>query len=60
MAVVQRLLPEITSEDLEPAPSGAREETARMVNVCDAPSPAATASLNIGRLIVEKLATQFN
>ena len=74
--VLQRLLPEITSADLDPAPSGVRaqalgrdgnmvddfliQETDRMVNVCNAPSPAATASLNIGKLIVEKLATRFN
>ena len=35
-------------------------ETYRVVNVCNAPSPAATASLNIGRLIVEKLAERWN
>ena len=31
------------------------EEHGRVLNVCNAPSPAATASLNIGRLIVDKL-----
>ena len=73
--VLQRLLPEITSADLEPAPSGVRaqalarngtlvddflvQETGRIVNIGNAPSPAATASLNIGNLVVEKLATRF-
>jgi len=35
------------------------QESARIVNVGNAPSPAATASLNIGRLIVERLAERF-
>jgi L-2-hydroxyglutarate oxidase LhgO len=35
------------------------EETDRVVNVENAPSPAATASLNIGRLIVDRLAPRF-
>jgi len=68
---LKRLLPEIESEHLESAPAGVRaqavtpdgkmvddfliQESDRMVNVGNAPSPAATASLNIGRLIVEKL-----
>jgi (S)-2-hydroxyglutarate dehydrogenase len=69
---LQRLVPEICAEDLEPAPSGVRaqallpngsmvddflfQETDRVINVCNAPSPAATAALNIGRLIVDRLA----
>jgi len=68
---LQRLMPEIRSEHLEPAPSGIRaqavtpdggladdfiiDESQRVVNVNNAPSPAATASLNIGKLIVDKL-----
>jgi len=72
---LQRLVPEIHRDDLEPAPAGVRaqavgrdgamiddflfQETPRVVNVGNAPSPAATASLNIGRVIVEKLATRF-
>jgi len=70
-----RLVPEIRAEDLEPAPSGIRaqaltpegnlaedfiiQEHDRIVNVGNAPSPAATAALNIGRLIVDKLATRM-
>jgi L-2-hydroxyglutarate oxidase len=72
---LQRLVPEIRAEHLTAAPSGVRAQavapdgamlddflilqTERVVNVCNAPSPAATASLNIGRLIVEKLAERW-
>jgi L-2-hydroxyglutarate oxidase len=72
---LQRLVPDIRAEHLESAPAGVRaqavardggmiddfllEETDRVVNVCNAPSPAATASLNIGKLIVDRLATRF-
>jgi L-2-hydroxyglutarate oxidase len=35
------------------------QETERMINVCNAPSPAATASLNIGKHIVDKLASRL-
>ena len=69
---LQHLLPEIRPEHLEPAPAGVRaqavlrngtlvddfliEESDRVINVLNAPSPAATSALNIGGLIVEKLA----
>lgn len=72
---LQRLVPEITAAELESAPAGVRaqalapdgrlvedfliQETDRVINVCNAPSPAATASLSIGALIVERLATRF-
>ena len=72
---LQRLMPEITAEQLEPMPAGIRAqavaadgrmlddfafaESARMVHVVNAPSPAATASLSIGKTIVEKLAQRF-
>lgn len=72
---LQRLVPAIRAEDLEPAPAGVRaqavapdgtmvddfliQEAERVINVNNAPSPAATASLNIGRLIVERLAPRL-
>jgi L-2-hydroxyglutarate oxidase len=72
---LQKLIPAIRSDHLVAAPAGVRAqalspdghlvddflilESERIVNVCNAPSPAATASLNIGRLIVEKLAARF-
>jgi len=68
---LQRLVPEIRSEHLQAAPAGVRAqavktdgsmvddflilESERVINVNNAPSPAATASLNIGKLIVDKL-----
>jgi L-2-hydroxyglutarate oxidase len=68
---LQRLVPEVTSAALVSAPAGVRAQAVgrdgklvddflfcsseRVVHVCNAPSPAATASLNIGRLVVEKL-----
>src|SRR5215472_11944019 len=75
LRAMQRLVPEIRSEDIHPARSGVRaqaiapdgsmvddfliQEMERIVNVCNAPSPGATASLNIGKLIVEKLEGQL-
>ena len=72
---LRRLIPEIKAEDLKSAPAGIRaqavtpegnmvddfliQESKRVVNVCNAPSPAATASLNIGETIVDKLADRF-
>ena len=73
---VQALVPEIQEGDLEPAPAGIRaqavapdgelvddfliQEAERVVNVCNAPSPGATASLNIGKMIVERVAARLN
>ncbi|QDU81862.1 L-2-hydroxyglutarate oxidase LhgO [Polystyrenella longa] len=72
---LQHLIPEIRSEHLVSVPAGVRaqalspdgklvddfiiNESDRMVLVGNAPSPAATSSLNIGKIIVEKLAGQF-
>ncbi len=72
---LRRLVPEISSQHLVKAPAGIRaqavtpegaladdfliQETNRIVNVCNAPSPAATASLNIGKEIVDRLAERF-
>ena len=69
------LVPAIRAEDLEPAPAGIRAQAVapdgtlvddfllvegeRVVNVCNAPSPAATASLRIGETIVDRLAPRF-
>lgn len=68
---LQKLIPEIRSEDLVPAPSGVRAQALaaegnlvddflilrqeRVLNVCNAPSPAATASLQIGQQIAEQV-----
>lgn len=68
---LQRLVPEIRSEQLVTGRAGVRaqalgrdgslvedfviETNGRIVNVLNAPSPAATSSLNIGKLIVDKL-----
>ncbi len=67
---LQRLVPEITAGDIVAAPAGVRAQAVRpegvmvddfeiveaegAVHVLNAPSPAATASLNIGRLVSEK------
>ncbi|MFV2066540.1 MAG: L-2-hydroxyglutarate oxidase [Pirellulales bacterium] len=72
---LSRLIPEIRTEHLEAAPAGVRaqavtrdgalvddflfQQTERVIHVGNAPSPAATASLNIGTIIVDKLATRF-
>lgn len=72
---LQRLVPAIQAEDLMAVPAGIRAqavlrdgslvddflilEADRVVNVVNAPSPAATASLNVGTLIVDRLAAQL-
>ena len=72
---LQRLVPEIRAEHLEAAPAGIRAQAVapdgglvddflildgdRVVNVCNAPSPAATASLQIGSAVVDRLAPRF-
>ena len=72
---LQRLIPEINADDLEPAPAGIRaqavmnsgklvddfliQENENVVNVGNAPSPAATSSLNIGKHIVDIVADRF-
>ncbi len=73
---LRRLVPDVSAADLTPAPAGVRamalgedgsllddfvvQQSERVINVGNAPSPAATASLNIGRLIVQKLAEQIS
>ena len=72
---LQRLMPEIRSEHLVPARAGVRAQAVTLdgaladdfliegsdcvINICNAPSPAATSSLNIGSLIVDRLAERF-
>jgi L-2-hydroxyglutarate oxidase LhgO len=72
---LQRLLPTIQAHDLEAAPAGVRaqavardgamvddfliQEGDRILNVNNAPSPAATASLNIGALLTDRLAARL-
>lgn len=68
---LQKLLPELTESDLQPGGSGVRAQALdrsgkllddfhfvrqdRFLHVCNVPSPAATASLVIGREILAKL-----
>ncbi|HEX7860402.1 MAG TPA: L-2-hydroxyglutarate oxidase [Verrucomicrobiae bacterium] len=68
---LQRLIPEVRSEDLVPCSAGVRAQALgddgkliddfhiiageHSLNVCNAPSPAATASLEIGRYIAEQV-----
>jgi L-2-hydroxyglutarate oxidase len=73
---LQRLVPEIIEEDLEPGGSGVRAQALaqdgsliddfqfvaaeKMLHVCNVPSPAATASIPIGRNIVAIAAERFS
>ncbi len=68
---LQKLIPEICEEDLIPGEAGVRAQALRPdgglvddflivkstfgVHVCNAPSPAATASLEIGRVVAEEI-----
>jgi L-2-hydroxyglutarate oxidase LhgO len=72
---LQHLVPAIEAEHLVKAPAGIRAqvvlpdggmmddfafvENGRVVNVVNAPSPAATSSLSVGQHIMEKLAAHF-
>ncbi|GGN08859.1 hydroxyglutarate oxidase [Dyadobacter beijingensis] len=72
---LQGLIPEIQSEDLIPGGSGVRAqacdydggllddfsiiENKTAINVCNAPSPAATSSLSIGQTVSEKVLSRF-
>jgi L-2-hydroxyglutarate oxidase LhgO len=73
---VQRYLPDVRSEQLEFGPSGVRAQavgrngrmiddfdlgwSGRMLHVRNAPSPAATSSLAIGRVLAEKAIERFD
>lgn len=72
---LQRLLPELTADDLQPGGSGVRAQaiassgalvddfvfsvTGKALHVLNAPSPGATASLAIGQMIVAKAGEAF-
>ena len=71
---LQRLVPSVTEDDLIRGRAGVRAQllgtdgaliddfiilsSQRIINVCNAPSPAATSSLKIGKTIVEHLIAQ--
>lgn len=71
VSALQRLIPEVRSEHLIPHRAGVRAQnilpdgsmvddfliqpSGRIINVLNAPSPAATSSLNIGRIVVDRL-----
>ncbi|MFP5105667.1 L-2-hydroxyglutarate oxidase [Neobacillus sp. C211] len=71
---LQELIPEVKEEDLIPASSGVRAQALksngtmvddfhiiigkRTVHVCNAPSPAATASIEIGKEVVRRIPNQ--
>lgn len=72
---LQKLIPEIQKQDLERGNAGVRAqacdkkgnmiddflifEDAHTVNVCNAPSPAATSSLSIGETVAEKVLSKL-
>ncbi|BAU41545.1 L-2-hydroxyglutarate oxidase [Leptolyngbya sp. O-77] len=72
---LQRLIPEVQSEDLVPTHAGVRAQALmndgklvddflivkgqNSIHVCNAPSPAATSSLEIGKAVTEQIAEQF-
>ncbi len=72
LASLQRYVPELTEDDLVPGPSGVRAQALTtagemvddfvidrqegILHVRNAPSPAATSSLQIGKYIVDALA----
>ena len=74
LKTVQKYCPSLTKADLKPYPAGVRAQavsnegkliddflfvnTARSVNVCNAPSPAATSAIPIGAYIVSKVQEQ--
>jgi (S)-2-hydroxyglutarate dehydrogenase len=75
LAQCRKYCPDLSLADLEPGVAGIRaqavmrdgtmmhdflfEETARMLHVCNAPSPAATSAIPIGRMVAAKALRQF-
>jgi len=76
VTALQRLIPAVAADHLTPYPAGVRAqavardgqilddfaftESSRVVDVINAPSPGATASLSIGKTVVERLAKKFH
>ncbi len=74
--VLQKLIPEVQAEHLEPGGAGIRAQACdrqgnllddfhirqhgNIIHVCNAPSPAATASLSIGKTISENVLSLLN
>ena len=72
---LQKLVPEIHADHLKSAPAGVRAQAVapngsmvddfqiidspRVIHVCNAPSPAATSSLNIGKTVVDRMSERF-
>lgn len=68
---LQKLIPEIQAKDLEPAPAGVRAQALKSdgslvddfhiipgrnsLHICNAPSPAATGSIQIGKAVVDRI-----
>jgi L-2-hydroxyglutarate oxidase len=75
VSALQKMVPEIKSSDVQPAGSGVRAQAVRrdgslvddfcfvaqnnMLHVCNVPSPAATASIPIGRAVVDMAQQNF-
>jgi len=72
---LQELIPEVQAEDLVPAAAGVRAQALKAdgslvddfhfiagkhsIHVCNAPSPAATASIEIGKVVAERVEEQM-
>ena len=73
---MQKLIPEVQAEHLEPGGAGVRAQACdrqgnlfddfdirqhgNIIHICNAPSPAATASLAIGKTISDKVLALLN
>jgi L-2-hydroxyglutarate oxidase len=76
LKLVQKYCPDIELSDLQPYPAGIRAQAVmndgslvhdflfanseRTINVCNAPSPAATSAIPIGNYIVDKVSENFS
>ncbi len=76
LRALQTLIPSISMDDIVPCRSGIRAqaidrsgnlvddflvvESERMIHVCNAPSPAATAGLRIGQMIAKRVSSRFS